>query len=101
MQIIGSLVSLTHAAVSESAWERRDSIVSPPVVQSDAQALIERPVAGIERPETVANHRPYSSPVRALNAGGKMRRALDAYESVQRLQAGEELMAFAGIDVYA
>ncbi|QIK38093.1 hypothetical protein GWK36_08960 [Caldichromatium japonicum] len=101
MQILGSQVSLIHAAVSESAWERGQAVSLPPVVYTDTKALLERPVGGIEQVETSRDRRPYSSPVRILNGGGAAQRALNAYESVQRLEKRDDLVAFAGIDVYA
>lgn len=102
MQILGSPVSLSHAIVSESSWERTLPVAPPPAIRTDADSLTERPVTRAERTEESAQYRcPYSAPVRVMAGDGYARRAVAAYEATQRLERRDDLQSFQGVDDYA
>lgn len=102
MQILGSPVSLPHAVVPESSWERTLPVVPPPAVRPDASTLIERPVTRTERTEEPHHQqRPYSAPVRVMAGDGYARRAVETYESTQRLERRDDLQILRGVDEYA
>ncbi|QGU33127.1 hypothetical protein [Thermochromatium tepidum] len=102
MRILGSSVSLSHAIVSESPWERTLPIAHPEVARTQADALIARPVTRVEPAEMSSlRQRPYSAPVRVMIGDGQVRRALAAYAAAQRLERREGLQSFLGIDEYA